>query len=99
MRIHSSARRFLVVAVTITLFTAWTNSALAQAAPKRATGLRPPTLEERQWMDQNMIPTRGSRLNRLAVDRINTEREAKGLEPVNIGAVPDGEEIPPASSS
>src|SRR5437667_7990961 len=46
----------------------------AQTPEGQGLGLRPPTEEERGWMDQNMQQTKAVRLNALGLERINTDR-------------------------
>lgn len=62
------------------------------AAPVQATGLRPPTAEEQAWMERNLVTTRRVLPNALALERINRERRAKGVAPLEVQAVPVGYE-------
>ncbi|MES1167405.1 MAG: hypothetical protein ABUL68_05320 [Pseudomonadota bacterium] len=65
------------------------------AREPRATGLRPPTPEERAYMDQTMTKTVDVRPNRLGLERINADRARQGLPPLPIEPVPDGQESVP----
>ena len=65
------------------------------AREPRATGLRPPTPEERAAMDQTMTKTVDVRPNRLGLERINAERARQGLPPLAIEPAPDGQESMP----
>lgn len=61
-----------------------------------ASGLRPPTLEEKTWMEKRFQRVKKIRLNRMALDRINHERQTKGkrtLSPTEVGMVPQGGEM------
>ncbi len=66
--------------------------------PPFATGLRPPTPTERDWMDKNMKKTTKARLNRLGLERINEHRRAKGLGILQIPVVENGQEVDGVSS-
>lgn len=73
---------------------------LAQNAPgaPRATGLRPPTAKDLEWMEANMVKVGAVQLNKLAQDRINDERQKRGLIPLSLPLVPHGEEVIPRGS-
>src|SRR5688572_5649540 len=61
--------------------------------PPYATGLRPPTSDERDWMDKHLKKTKKVKLNKLGLERVNQHRRAKGLPPLDLPAVPDGQEV------
>ena len=65
----------------------------------QALGLRPPTAEEEARM--RVLAPRALRVlpNARALSRANGERAAKGLAPLAIPAIPDGEEIIVASTA
>lgn len=44
------------------------------------TGEIPPTQEELQWIEENMVHTAGSGLNPLGIERVNEECEKQGME-------------------
>jgi len=61
-----------------------------------ATGYRPPTAAEQVWADEHFVHTTSVRLNQLALDRLNAEREALGTAPLTREAaavVADGHEM------
>jgi len=68
-------------------------SVIAEKTNIYQTGLPIPTEKERQWFKDNCQEIIGVRLNKIAVSRIQTERQANGLEmyadsdltPVEIG--------------
>lgn len=59
-------------------------------APGQATGLIPPTPEQRQAMDREMIHTESVKPNRLGMQRINEERARNGLPPLLLPPATDG---------
>src|SRR5881394_2681338 len=61
-------------------------------AQRPATGLRPPTAEEQDWMDKHLKKTRKAKLNRLGLERVNQGRRARGLAPLDLPVAPDGQE-------
>ena len=81
------------------LVAALASTALAQNAPvvPRATGLRPPTTKELEWMEQNLVKVGSVQLNQLGVDRVNSERGKRGQVPLALNAVPHGAEVRPWS--
>jgi hypothetical protein len=59
----------------------------------RANGLRTPTPSERQT-EQQLVPVENDvTLNALALERINAERKAQGLPPLQAKAAAPGHEI------
>jgi C1A family cysteine protease len=75
------------------LLVGMTGLASAQAADAvRATGLRPPTVEDRAWMDLNLASTQRVLPNALGLERINRQRRTKGLAELKAEAVPVGAE-------
>lgn len=58
-----------------------------------ATGCRPPTPDERAWMDANLIDAEEVALNRTALERINAERQARGLRLLALQPAIDGSEV------
>ena len=79
-------RKLLVSLVLVALCTSLvgTNVVLADDSSYNSfgTGLKEPTAAELEWMEQN-FPTIGKiHLNSLALERINAEREAKGLRKI-----------------
>jgi len=84
------------LAATCLLALCWSEATGAQeAAPValQATGLRPPTPVERDWMDQHMKKTKKANLNKLGLERVNHHRQEKGLAPLDLPVAPDGEEV------
>lgn len=65
----------------------------AVAAGAEATGCRPPTPDERAWMDAHLIEVEAVALNRTALERVDAERLARGLPPVALAPVADGAEV------
>lgn len=61
-------------------------------------GLQPPTAKDLEWMEVNMVKSGAVQLNKLAQDRINDERQKRGLIPLNLPLVPHGEEVIPRGS-
>lgn len=58
-----------------------------------ATGLKEPTAAQENWMKENFPVIERVRLNSLALERINAEREARGLQRLSgtdLGVVPLG---------
>jgi len=64
-----------------------------------ATGLLPPTPEEKAWMATHVIPTTNVALNDIGLQRLNAERHAKMLPMMpSILAVPRGLEVTGATA-
>ncbi|MGP1680340.1 MAG: hypothetical protein ACTS6J_24685, partial [Burkholderiales bacterium] len=92
-----SCWRALVVAATV-ISTSLVQGQTTDGAP--GLGLRPPTEEERGWMEQRMQNTKAVRLNALGLARINTERRDKRLpEFTTATTVPVGDEPMPQSET
>ncbi|MCX6941641.1 MAG: hypothetical protein NTX09_13050, partial [Verrucomicrobia bacterium] len=63
------------------------------AAEPRARGLRPPTVAESARLRELAPPAESVRLNARALSRSNEERKVRGLSPLALPVVPDGEEV------
>lgn len=63
------------------------------AVAAEATGCRPPTPDERAWMDAHLIDAESVALNRTALERVDAERLARGLAPLALAPVADGAEV------
>jgi hypothetical protein len=64
-------------------------------APEHRLGLRENTPAEEAWMKKNFPKTKKVRPNKLALDRVNAERESKGLPHLkesDVNLAPIGEE-------
>ena len=68
--------RLLSIAVFVFLLPGWI---FAQQSEPRALGLSQPTLAEQAEVSRTMVRTRKVLPNKLALDRLNAERAAKGL--------------------
>ena len=67
-----------------------------------ATGLKEPTAEQAEWMKKNFRVVKIIHLNSLALERINQEREAKGLRKLSeneVDIAPIEEELEFAEAS
>ncbi len=69
-----------------------------------ATGLKEPTASDREWMKRNFPVIKEIRPNALALERINLEREAKGLKKLSgngleLASFGDEMVLSPASST
>ncbi|MBD7912423.1 dockerin type I domain-containing protein [Clostridium cibarium] len=63
-------------------------------------GLKGPSVEEENWIKENMIETKSVLPNKSAIERINKSRESKGLNPkTNLKTANFGQEVSPADSS
>jgi len=80
----------------VTIFTANILFVIPTAATNSEvypTGLLPPTEEELQWIEENMVHTVSAKLNSLGLARVNEVREEQGLEEIDDGlAVEFGDE-------
>ncbi len=56
-------------------------------------GFRPPNAEEQSWLDHNQLITDRVAPNRLALERLNAERSARGLRPLAVPVAQAGDEI------
>ena len=70
--------------VFVMIFIAIPGNALAWDSSTLATGLTDPTIEQAAWMKQNFPVIQKIRLNAMALDRINIERQAKGLSRLSM---------------
>ena len=87
-----SMRANLIFLAAIFSFIALAGVAKAQQAMPQATGLRPPTQAESDWMDRNMVKTESVLPNKLGLDRINAKRRSMGQAEIQAAVVPLGEE-------
>ncbi len=53
----------------------------------RGLGARAPNAKEQAWMDDNLIVVQKVHLNRLGLERLNTERTAQGKRPLQAAEV------------
>jgi hypothetical protein len=84
-----------LLTVIALIFIAIPGNALARDSSTLATGLTDPTIEQSAWMKQNFPVIQKIRLNAMALDRINIERQAKGLSRLSMSSLdiaPTGEE-------
>jgi hypothetical protein len=65
------------------------------SSERHATGLIPPTAEQLEAMDRDLVNTGEVRPNRLGLERINAERAKMGLPPITITPAPEGQEVVP----
>ena len=63
------------------------------AGEPRARGLRPPTVAETARLRELAPAAESVRLNARALSRSNEERKVRGLAPLALPVVPDGEEV------
>lgn len=78
--------------ITILLALATLVAACGAFAQAPGTGLRAPTAEERLWDSAHVKETIRVRMNEIGLKRVNAERKAKGLPPLNELPVPHGQE-------
>jgi C1A family cysteine protease len=90
-RSRGAWRLVAAVVLALAMGTAWAQAA-DEAVPVQSTGLRPPSAEERVWMEANLSTTRRVLPNALALERINRQRQSKGLAEVETRVVPVGAE-------
>lgn len=96
LHVRHAFTRFFVYFATTALVLGPNLPAVAQGAstnPPYATGLRPPTDAERDWMDKHMKKTKKVKINRLGLERINEHRQARGLSALDLPIAAEGLEI------
>lgn len=96
------ARILLAFAAAVLAFVPLCASAQSpgtNAVRKHPLGLKPTTDAERAWIDREMRDTKRVLPNKLAIERLNRDRQAKGLPSISIPVVPVGQEVLSASDA